>query len=377
VSALHPPFWRVSDPRNYQCARAAGAAVSYVLMDSYADYDPRPTPWKDWPGWEGHIRRVLSVAQARGATVDFWEPWNEPWAPAANAPLALAAFARANAVIRQAAPGAKIVAPSLAQWNERALERFFDDAVAKGQTYDAVSWHEFGEPEELSGHAARTRALLAARPSLGRPEIHVNEYATEDQHLVPAYAVAWFAALEAADVQWASRACWDGYENGRTWSDCWRGLDGLFLRDGVSRQALYWVFRGYAAMSGRRLVVAGTSAGGGASRTVALAARDDVKNEIRVLVGRYQRIVRGEVPPVTLADVTVRLTGLAPALPQASVRVERIAYQRVSGHPNAVQPLAAPQVVAPRRLPVRGGVLSIDLPALPDYEVASIVVSEQ
>jgi len=365
VAALHPRFWRVSDPRNYQCARALHPKITYVLMDGYADYHPRPEPWKDWAGWEGYVAKTVRLARSHDAPVDYWEPWGEPWANPTNAEQVLEAFRRANAVIRREDPAAKVVGPSLAHWHEAALTRFLDDSVQHGLRYDAISWHEFDRPEDVPAHVQRARELIAARPALGTPEIHINEYANEEQHLVPGTAVGWIAALERANVQWTSLACWDCYENGAVWSDCWHGLEGLFLRDGRTPQALYWVFRRYSEMRGRRLTTAGDT-----PRTAGLATWDDARRELRVLLGRSQRIET----PAAAADVLVTLSRVPASILQVTVTIDRIPFVPVAGHPNAVQPLASPVSGPPAGLPVDQGTLRIRLPAVQEGEAVSILV---
>ena len=96
----------------------------------------------------------------------------------------------------------------------------------------------------------------------------IDEYAPAAQHHLPGFAVGWFYYLEKSGVLSVSRACWNVMDsvNG-IWDDCWDGLDGLFMKDNLTPQALYWVFNRYAQMLGRKL----TSTSSASNDVVALA----------------------------------------------------------------------------------------------------------
>jgi hypothetical protein len=148
---------------------------------------------------------------------------------------------------------------------------------------DALSWHEFGQPQDISPHVAIIRKHFQERPELGMPEIHINEYSGPAGHAVPGLAVHWLHALENASVDWSSRACWD--------KQCESGLNGLFRADNQTPNPVYWVYRAYAEIASSRL---GTQTNSG--QVAAIAGLNKARKQLTVLIGTDPLMQKNESP---------------------------------------------------------------------------------
>src|SRR5262249_33105839 len=113
-------------------------------------------------------------------------------------------------------------------------------------------------------------------------EIHIDEYAGPLYHRLPGWMVGWLYYFEKANVDVAVKACWDVNEQGKSWSDCWAGLNGLLSQDNSTPQPVYWAYKYYADMKNVRVQSTTT-----APQTVALADRSDAEQKIRLLIGRF------------------------------------------------------------------------------------------
>jgi len=223
--------------------------------------------------------------------VTSWDVWNEPnslWP--GNPDQLLELFRRTDAALRSVDPTAKIVGPSIGGLEdspgsfEAWMVPFLDYVAANGLHLGAVSWHEFAQPEDILLRTEQMRAWIADRPALCDPDcpgIHINEYAPRATHAVPASIVEWLTALEASGVDAANRACWDVVDANGEYSDCWDGLNGLFLSDNETPTALYWLYRAYNQMRGSTRL----STPEHSERTAVLASRDSMTGEVRILAG--------------------------------------------------------------------------------------------
>lgn len=283
AKALGARTWRVSDPYHLRFLAPLGVEVTYVLMDGFANYDPNVHPWSpDYGAWDAYVADAVQRNLDAGSPVTWFDVWGEPPIDASNEAQVLETYRRTYEIIRAHDPKVKIVAPSMWEFDEPKVTAFLDTAVASGQVYDAICWHDFSDdPTDLLGHARRMRELIAGRPTLRNPELHVNEYSSELQHLVPAFNVAWLALLEASGVNVANRACWDSVvDSAGTYGDCWAGIEGVYMRDGVTPQPAYHVLAPYGALTATRYAAASSN-----PRVAALAGRDRAAGTVRILSG--------------------------------------------------------------------------------------------
>jgi hypothetical protein len=174
-----------------------------------------------------------------------------------------------------------------------------------------------------------------------------------------------------AGVDWASRACWSVYSGDAPpysyWSDCWSGLDGMFMNDGSTPQIVYWIHEAVVRMqSGVRLPTTSP-----AIRTNVLAARLDADEEIRILVGRHEQ----NFP----RDVLLQLDGWP--WPDAAVCVNagRIPHfpELFADPPKAIPWPDGPVDTWSATLPVVGGTVEVPLDAFAVNDAWTVVLSRQ
>lgn len=400
VRSLSPRNWRLSDDAIYDLAKSFGAAVTWIISDSWwretcqqgTRSCPVP-PWDDWPRYEAFVRELVRRSIADGRPVDFWDVVNEPGTPevgSGSATLYLEQFRRAHDAIRSVDPDARIVGPSLAAFadsryglsgyrawpHELDLETFLDYIGSVGLKFDALSWHEISpdareanpvrSPADLFAHVQRARSLLARYPDVGPMQIHINEYSPVSMHRVPGLAVGWLAAIEAAGVDAAMRTCWnENDQSGGSYSDCKVGsLGGLLMRDARSPRAIYWTYRAYASMPQDRVV------GLVRSDLSALAAKDADRQLVDVLLGRHERCApssatdcRGNAAEPTTVDLALRFP-----YSDSHARVE---IWRV---PNVDEPLHEPQRVGADDIELAGGWATMHLSQVRDGDALLVSV---
>lgn len=322
IAALQPSLWKVSDPEHYSIAKQYNPQIIIPPADTLYDYNPTPEPWEDWGAYENHFYNMVAAFKQRNQPVDYWNVWNEPQMLKYKEPgLVAEAFKRGYQSIKSADPAAKVIAPSTIGFSDKVMAPFLEYAAKNNLIFDAYNWHEFGRPELLPEHVRTMRALLARHPSLGNPPFIIDEFATPEQHLQPGFAVAWFYYLEAAGIELSARACWDVVDK-RKWSDCWDGLDGLFLKDNDTPQPLYWVFDAYSKLTGPRLA---TSSSDGKD-AVALAAKSG--NGLSIIAGRFH----DEKNVTGTKTVNIILANLPKSSGAIHVTVYKIPNPRLTPH---------------------------------------------
>jgi hypothetical protein len=299
LTALHTTMYRSTPTYNsdgtlnwgaWNVAVASGAQTTLVVADLWYGVHggQPPTPWSNWSAYSSFITSVVTSIVKSGEQVNYWEPYNEPggndgYYSAANydtetPALLLQQFLVAYNAIKAADPSAAIIGPSLAQWEDYPNEygsssdpdpepdmvSFLNFAAANNLKLAAISWHEIIDnlgpnpaentllPVNLVDHVAEARALIAARPSLGNPQIFINEYGMPEVQLIPGWDVAYLAALTNAGVNSAGRSCWD--------VQCANpSLDGLLDVNGINPWNDYFDRLVYAAMSGNMIATTSTS----------------------------------------------------------------------------------------------------------------------
>jgi hypothetical protein len=244
--------------------------------------------------------------------------------------------------------------------------------VQNGLKFDAISWHEntairgrtdtTAAPEAIVEHVARARALLQARPSLGKPLIFINEYGASSTHLLPGWMAGNIAALEQANVDQANRSCWGGVE-------CFEpALDGLLTPDGTQTRAVYWVAAAYGTMTGRRVPVSTTQDG-----VTGFATFDPATSTVRVLLGRHESCTAQTNPycdqPATATPAPVAVVATIKIATRNGLRV---AVARI---PNVSGPVGLPQQVSTTSVLPARGVVTVPLPAFADGDAYVITLS--
>jgi hypothetical protein len=390
VAPLDPAFWRIYKYVTYDLASGFEAGITYELGTAYAMAHggfPNARPWEDWAGWEQYVAN-------RVASINYWFPddkaafydiWNEPDLPyfwSGTYAQLLELFARAHAAVKSVDPNAKLVGPSAAKYVPGASDagdvvQFARDLDQYyGVRLDALAWHEndsgvFGDaadmPEDIPGHAAWIRSGLAASfPPEYQPELHVNEYGGNRVHLSPGYCVGYLYYLMEAGVSMAARSCWTVYSGDAppyaTWSDCWSGLNGMFMNDGRTPQIIYWVYEAAARMRGGVRLPATSPT----TRLNVLASRIDADEEIRLLVGRHQ--------VSNAPDVVLRVEGWPWADTAVRVEAARIPHFAELFHdpPKAIPWPNGPVDGWTGMLPVVDGAVEVSLGAFSPNDAWSV-----
>ncbi|MCP4633128.1 MAG: T9SS type A sorting domain-containing protein [candidate division Zixibacteria bacterium] len=309
IAKLKPLHWRIAKFYTLERALPFNPRITYETSFIYAwnhGGPPNARPWEDWEGYEQFILNVmLSIAYYYPeANIEYYDVWNEPdlgyfWS--GNYEQLLELFARTYNVVKTFDPGAKVVGPSIAWFRPSNpgvanIVGFLEDLDSLYDVrLDAVSWHENNSifdtgvgPDRIPGTADQIRSMLmeAFGPDY-QPELHINEYAGAREHLSPGLNIGYLYYLSEAEIDASMRACWNVYSGDEPpydyWCDCWAGFDGMFMRDGFIPQPTFWIYKAYADMKGSmRLRTYGTD-----ENTVALASREDINQEIKLLVGSY------------------------------------------------------------------------------------------
>ena len=378
IARLKPKFWRIgvnSALSNYRVAKAIDPdiKITMVISDVYADIlkggYKNVRPWEDWGRYEKEIKFIVDKAAEAEMRIDYWDIWSEPdhksyWPGTCEQLFEM--FKRTYQVIRAVDPKAKIVGPSISNPKGRGpcskplLVHFLEYLASQNLRFDAISWHEFDFPEEILEHVEAIRNVIKEHPSLGTPEIHINELSGPADHLIPGWAVGWLYYLEKANVDWATRGCWDIKERDTRWSGCQAGLNGLLLKDNNTPQAVYWVFRAYAEMTGKRLKSVSST-----PRLVVLSSKDDPAKEVRVLVGRYD--VKERKGP--FADIEVEIQNYPYSDKGVEVEIQRIPNENIPG------PLPdGPKKVSTGILPLNNGTAVIPLNKFQDGDAYMMIL---
>lgn len=284
VRELKPRFWRVGDFGSNQIVRELIPDIKTQIVLSDLLVEKASTkPWKNWEEYEQKVRTIVQHSKDN-SPVDYWDIWSEPdhlWTGTSDQFLEM--VKRTHDAIRIVDPNAKLVGPSFSYYNEESIRMYLNFLVANNLHFDAISWHEFNIPEDLPHHVNSVRSMITERPSLGNMEIHINEFVSGQNHLIPGWTAGWIYYLEEAKVDWASRACWEREIGDTTLtSECVKGLNGVFTEDEKTPQAIYWVHKFYADMKGTKLTVNSSE-----PKIVALASTDNESKIIQVLIGRY------------------------------------------------------------------------------------------
>lgn len=347
VSPLSLNYHRIAawDPTAFTNAKATGGQIDVLLSDAWLRYAVQTfgrtmNPWEDWEAYRLFVVGVVQWHLDHGQVPDFWEIQNEPdqaaWYRTATLVGAeptrervLQQFEVAHDAIRSVLPAAKVVGPSVGSFYPGSgalvdLVSFLDAAAAKGLRFDVIAWHEMGGscgggcdggPRGIAQHIATLRGLLAERPSLGQPDVHVNEFGGPDTVAVPGYAAGYLAAFAATGVAKAASSCWPAVYSGKSYDGCFHDpgtMDHLVMPDGSTPRAAWWVWRAYAAMTGLRVPATTSLVGASVHATRSSAGVVDV------LVGRHGGGTSSASPRVRVSvpdkvrKVLVEITTIAP-----------------------------------------------------------------
>jgi hypothetical protein len=388
VAALKPKEWRLYKARSYELAELHQANITYGLSNHYAWSQggfPYAEPWEDWSGYEAYMLLNLQVYDSYfpDCPVEYYDIWSEPDHPYywhGTYEQLLETFARCYNVVKSYNPEAKLVGPSISWFRpgDPGVEGIIDFLVDLDSIYgirlDAISWHENGgtwidtRPDGIPSRAQYLRSQIQAHfPAEYAPELHVNEFMGGRVHLSPGWNVGFLYYLDEAEIDKAMRACWWILSENPPdyWSDCWSGLNGMFMKDGQTPQPAYWVYLNHARMQGEtKLHVWGSDV-----NTNIIATRNDSSGFLRLLVGRYLK--------TSPNDVTINLVNYPYSRQNVLTEIERIPNSAgfYFDPPTAMPLPGGPFPVSSELVPVTSGIIEIVLQDVEDGEAYIVTIS--
>ena len=214
--------------------------------------------------WEYTVEAAAAAALRANITTPYFDVWNEPNGKDKveclsttkcpyDANLTQHAFFslydRAHAVLRRAAPSAKVVAPSIADGGPGVfgfegsvfpwLQQFLLHTHAAGTLPDVLTWHVSmvgSNASMLEGQHAQLKAW-AAEQAIPLPPIGHNEIIDPEHTLDPAVNLAFLSTLERLGVEHSCRACWtDSVTKQSPCND--NSLDALLTDDCLANHSL-------------------------------------------------------------------------------------------------------------------------------------------
>ena len=376
----------------YVVSFAPTTITHFVIFDVPYNFNPYPYPWNvggvetgefdDWAQFSQILNNSISFSIQTDNGVNYWDVWNEPqfihYGPE-DQPRILETLKRGYLGIHRF-PGQRMIAPTTVGFSSVLMETIADFSVTNEMVFDAWSWHEFNRPEEIPLHVQEMHSILAARPGLlsPTPKIIIDEYANQEQHLIPGFAVGFFYYMELAGVDYASRACWSGYfTSDDSQSDCWKGVNGMFLEDNQTPQALYWTFLRYAQLRSLPLRFQITSSD--PNGTVAMGGIDYETGTLRLLLGRF--VNQWGNLPAQPVPVTIKMGPFLPSFfPVNPLQIELISDSRsigsLYGSASAlIQPILIPSDEYEVNVDEATKIVSITLPSCADGAAISVVIS--
>lgn len=297
VAKLKPAYWRIGAyflaGSGYTATKRFNPKITVNINDLYMIAYNIPSqnlsqPWVGgWSNWDNLVTMIANNSLANNEPVDEWDVWGEPdnfWTGTYNQWIEM--YRRTDSIITSIIPNAKIIGPEFGfgacNFNVNPIIQFLDNLYSIGTTISGVSWHEFCNPEQVPIHVQQVRDSLAVRPWLGNLDILIPEYAGPANHTIPGWNVGWLYYFEKSNVDWVSHGCWNETDGTNSWSNCEFGLNGLFMSDNQTPQPNYWVHRSYAELDSTRLFCNSTHI-----KTIGIASKNNLKQEIKILLGRY------------------------------------------------------------------------------------------
>jgi hypothetical protein len=277
----------------YDRARGFGIDnIQCTIADDRGYFAPWPGDNGDWASWETLVQSLVTRAMNEGKTF-HWDIWNEPNAmpifgksdPAVGWAQFLETWRRAVVIIRSIDPSAVIVGPSLAGLapNYQYINSFLIYAQNNNVLPDILSWHDH---YDIMVHLNYVRGTMAA---MGIPEIpiSINEYTDKQLYTNPGWSVQAIATFDASGVASAGRTMWEDPYSPNNWiANAWatdHTLNAILKPVTFEKRPTWWVYKGYADITGQLVGVSGSPSIGG------IAGYDAVDNTARVLLGKEYR----------------------------------------------------------------------------------------
>lgn len=372
VARLKPAFWRLGAywlaGSDYLSTKRFGPAITVNINDLYMIVNgitsqSQSRPWENqWQDWDNLVEMIVTNSILDNQPIDYWDPWGEPDVFWTGTPAQfIEMYRRTIARIKSIDPNARITGPEFGfadcNFNVQPILWFLDSLHAANTHVDGISWHELcNNPEETPAHVQQLRDSLAKRPWASDMPLHISEYSSPTSATIPGWSAGWLYYLEQARVDWVSHACWNESNGAQQWSNCEKGLNGLFMPDNQTPQPAYWVHRAYAELGQVRLKTASDH-----PKTIALAGRDDDSKQLTILAGRYDNPMLGQHHAASDLEINIVDYPFCVHCTQKLV-IERIPSNDV---PWSI-PLEAPVPVFSGQVQFNNSMASVLLPAVVD-----------
>jgi hypothetical protein len=293
--------WRSKGGINQRTSDSIGARKMIVVSDVYANTMGNYSmaqPWLAWGIYENILNNMMNTISNNNIQYDYYDIWQEPDVPFywfSGYDHLLEAFYRGITVIKTQDPNAKVVIPSVHNFDLSGFMRFLDDLDSMGAHADAISWHDFGPTYDMRINAEMLRDSLDTRPYGDTMEIHVNSYASSVGFAIPGQKIGWWMEFENSPVDWVNSNCFNITSSDATWNSCDTGFNGLFYIDNISPLPAYWLHHFYGNMQGQKLFIQHTA------YTSAIASIDPVNEESKIMLGRMKSSnISNPYPPENL-----------------------------------------------------------------------------
>jgi hypothetical protein len=209
-------------------------------------------PYK-WPGTQSYLNTCTQVINAKKASkrtnYDGYEIWNEPsgtW-NTANGNFNSVCWKPTFDLIRSLDPGARIIGPSLAYYNNTQMRDFLTYCKANNCIPDVICWHQWGAGGFVNAYN-QYRALEKELGISARP-ITINEYSSktsDPNEGCPGYSVPFISKFERHGIESACISWWFTSLPGRL---------GSLLTSGNQKGGGWHLYKWYGDMTGNMVQV--------------------------------------------------------------------------------------------------------------------------
>ncbi|MBO9703474.1 MAG: carbohydrate-binding protein [Sporocytophaga sp.] len=206
-----------------------------------------------WPGTQNYLNTCTQVINGKKASkrtnYDGYEIWNEPpgtW-NTANGNFNSTCWKPTFDLIRSLDPGARIIGPSLAYYNNTQMRDFLTYCKANNCIPDVICWHQWGAGGFVSAYN-QYRALEKELGISARP-ISINEYSSktsDPNEGCPGYSVPFISKFERHGIESACISWWFTNLPGRL---------GSLLTSGNQKGGGWHLYKWYGDMTGNMIQV--------------------------------------------------------------------------------------------------------------------------
>jgi hypothetical protein len=214
---------------------ALGARVTIRLADWFPNWPYRFTTMNDWFDKLGQ-----TVARKTASNLDNYygyEIWNEPNGTWTSQMSFNDFWQQSYAKLRELDPNAKLIGPSISNYDATYLRSFLTFAKANGCVPDIVSWHELSGGN-LTANFQNYRTL-EQELGVGPLPISINEYSGKNDlsdEGMPGASAPMIAKFERFGIDSACISYWDVAHPGRL---------GSLLATDTTPNGGYWFYKWY------------------------------------------------------------------------------------------------------------------------------------